>query len=109
MSDFSEHIIKNWEWMNKYRSRLGNEAWKKYVDSVMNMLNEMKPDTVFYIEKNVKPENIDLFIKVCCLFIHKQQMSDERRDFCHSFNSDCTEIRCVKLDYSKKIITTVTL
>jgi len=102
MPDYSEHIMKNWEWCEQYRSRLGREAYWKYVNKVIELLIDMKPDSFFSIEKNVKPENRDLFIKVCCVFIQEQFMSDQPMDFCHSFNSECTEIRCIKLYYSMK-------
>jgi len=102
MPDYSEHIMKNWEWGEQYRSRLGKENYWKYVNDVLDMLSNMKPDSYFSIEKNVKPENRDLFIKVCCRFMQEQFMSDQPRDFCHSFNANCTEVQCIKLHYSKK-------
>ena len=101
MPDFSEHIMKNWEWCEQYRSRLGEEAYRTYVNKVIDLLTGMKPESYFSIEKNVTPENRDLFIKVCCMFMHAQYTSDAPRDVCHGFNSDCTEVLCEKLEYSK--------
>ena len=98
MSDYTNHIMKNWDWCEEYRSRLGEEVFNKYTDNVYTLLSDMQPDTFFNIEKNVKPENRDLFIKCCCMFMQEQFMSDQPRDHCHSFNSECTEIRCIKLE-----------
>lgn len=102
MTDYSKHIMQNWEWCEQYRSQIGNLTYWKYVSEVYKLLLSMQPDSFFSIEKNVKPENIDLFIKVCCMFIQEQLASYQPRDFCHSFNADCTEIRCIALHYSKK-------
>ena len=101
MTDYTEHIMKNWEWCEKYRSRLGVTHYNKYVNDVISLLWDMQPDTFFSIEKNVKPENLDLFIKVCCMFMHTQYNSQQHRDVCHGFNADCTEVRCISLHYSK--------
>ena len=99
MTDYSNHIMKNWDWCDAYRSRMGEESYYKYVGNVYDLLLNMQPGSFFSIEKNVKPENRDLFIKICCRFIQEQFMSDNRRNFNHSFNSNCTEIRCTKLNY----------
>ena len=103
MPDYSEHKLQNWEWCNDYRSRMGKEAYEKYVSDVYAFLLKMKPESFFSIERNVKPENRDLFIKVCCMFIQEQFLSKQPRDFCHSFSPDYIEIRCVKLNYRKNV------
>jgi len=101
MPDYTNHIMKNWDWCAEYRFRLGKEAFYKYVDNVYTLLSEMKSESFFSIEKNVKPENRDLFIKCCCMFMQEQFMSEVSREFCHGFNRECTEVRCMKLYYSK--------
>ena len=102
MPDYTKHIMQNWDWCNTYRSLLGKKAFDKYVNGVYELLLSMKPDSYYSIEKNVKPENIDLFIKICCMFIQEQFMSDRQRDFSHSFNADCTQIQCTRLYYSRE-------
>jgi hypothetical protein len=102
MPDYTRHLMQNWGWYSEYRSRMGREALDKYVSSVYRMIASMAPDTYFSIEKNVKPENTDLFIKVCCMFIQEESMSRRARNFCHGFNTGCSEIRCTALHYPKK-------
>ena len=102
MPDYSEHIMKNWEWCEQYRSRMGNENYWKYVNSVYELFTTISPGKFFSIEKNVKPENRDLFIKICCRFMQEQFMSDHKEDFCHSFNAECTEVKCMSLQFSGK-------
>ena len=69
MPDYSRHRLLNWEWYHQYRSRMGVDNCDRYINSVYRMLSAMKPGSFFIIEKNVRPENIDLFIKVCCMYI----------------------------------------
>lgn len=78
---------------------MGKESYEKYINNVYILLLGMQPDQFFSIEKNVKPENRDLFIKVCCMFIQEQNMSKKERNFHHSFSTDYTQIKCVKLEY----------
>jgi len=94
MPDYSKHRMQNWEWYAEYRSRMGIEAFDKYVNSVYNLLMKMKPGAYFVIERNVKPENIDLFIKICCMFIREQSLSDLKNDIYHNFNADYSKIVC---------------
>ena len=102
MPDYTKHLLKNWEWSDEYRSRMGKEAYWKYVHEIYNMLLSRQPDSFFSIKKNVKPENVDLFIKVCCMFILEQSLSTVRRNFRYTFNRDCTEIRYVELHFLEK-------
>jgi len=69
MPDYSQHRLNNWEWYYTYRSQMGADNYDRYVSSVYQMLSAMKTGSFFKIEKNVRPENIDLFIKVCCMYI----------------------------------------
>jgi hypothetical protein len=87
--------MKNWDWCKEYRQSLGAEAIEQYVNSVYRMILSMAPDTYFSIEKNVKPENTDLFIKVCCMFIQEESASCTDRERVHTFNAACTEFKCI--------------
>jgi hypothetical protein len=96
MPDYSQHRPQDWEWCNEYRSRMGDEAWWKYINDVYGFLLSMRPGNFLSVEKNVKPENVDLFIKVCCLFIQEQQASSFPGELYHIFGDDYAEIRCKK-------------
>jgi hypothetical protein len=70
----------------------------------------MKPDSFFRLEGHVKPENLDLFIKVCCLFIEDRTRMlfidggahMHRCTAYYDFNSDATVIRCFRIDVPEK-------
>ena len=93
MTDYSQHRPPDWEWYHAYRSRMGAEAFGKYLNDVYRMLSGMKPGSFFSIEKNVRSENIDLFIKICCMFIDEQVRAGPA-DVCHCFNPDYSIIKC---------------
>ena len=71
MPNYSQHRMNNYDWLSEYKKKMGKEAFCKYVDGVYRFLIEMKQYTFFSIEKNVKTESRDLFIKICCMFIHE--------------------------------------
>jgi len=102
MPDYSNHRLQNWEWYTEYRSRSGREPLLQYINTVYKLLMNMKPGSYFNIEKNVRPENIDLFIKICCMFIQEQTVSSRKREHYHCFNKTYTEIRCIPDWFSKK-------
>ncbi|MDR0681744.1 MAG: hypothetical protein LBG15_07855 [Dysgonamonadaceae bacterium] len=101
MNNNSQYITQSWEWCKDYRSRMGKESYEAYVNKVYTLLLNMRPNTYFSIGKNVSPENLDLFIKICCMFIQEQFLSDRCRDYHHTFSPDYREIRCVSLHFSK--------
>jgi hypothetical protein len=80
-------IPRDWDWYEAYKSRMGAEALGCYIDRVYTFMRNMQPGSFFRLEGNVKPENIDLFVKVCCLFI-----SEYPYLHCY-FNADATQLR----------------
>lgn len=62
---------KDWSWVELYQRRMGNEAFREYRDNVYRKLMAMQPKSSFDIEKNVREDNRDIFIKLCCLFMNE--------------------------------------
>jgi hypothetical protein len=48
---------------------MGSEAFREYINRVYTELMMMNVGERFSIDKNVRPENIELFIKTGCMFI----------------------------------------
>ena len=92
MPDYSQHKMKNWEWFNRYRSQMGKEFLETYINDAYKFLLAMQPGTFFTIEKNVKPENIDLFIKVCCMFIDERHHANQKLETSYVFSDDYSYI-----------------
>jgi len=93
MPNYAKHRMSNWDWYQEYRSRMGDEAYCRYEASVFNLLDGMKSGNFFVIEKNVQPENIELFIKICCYYIIKQQYANVSKTI-HEFSDDYSSIKC---------------
>ena len=101
MPDYSEHIMKDWKWFDEYKVLRGKEEFDKYVNRIYELLLNMKPDSFFQLNGNVDPANIDLFIKICCMFIQEHHMSRVEKTSFYTFNADCTQIRHVSLHFDK--------
>jgi hypothetical protein len=90
--NYLESIPRDWNWYETYKSARGVDALHTFVDRVYKFLMNMKPDSFFRIDSGVKPENADLFIKVCCMFISEYGYLPDRTDY-YEFNADATFIR----------------
>ena len=88
----SKHRMNNYDWLKEYTAQRGKEAFDKFINDVYKFLLEMKPGSFFQIEGNVKPENIDFFIKVCCMFIHERYCSKQKFTTEYIFSDDYTKI-----------------
>lgn len=91
-TDLSKYRMNNYDWFKEYTAQRGKEAFDKFINDVCKFLLEMKPGTFFQIERNVKPENIDFFIKVCCMFIHERYCSVQEFKTEYIFSNDYTKI-----------------
>lgn len=65
--------MNDYEWINEYKVKLGEESFRDFVDRVYDFLNRMKVGDQFVLSKHVRPENIDLFVKVACLYIQESK------------------------------------
>ena len=103
MPDYSKHRLQNWEWYTQYRSEMGDIAFQQYVNRCYVILQTMQPGGYLVIDKNVRPENVDLFIKICCMFIDEHNRFSQAR-LSYEFKSDYSEIRCFSHEIHRKKI-----
>lgn len=78
--NFSEHRLINWSWQELYRIQLGESAYNEYFNYVWMALDRLQVNEFYDIAKQVRVENRDLFIKICCQYIltHKEyEFSDD--------------------------------
>lgn len=92
MADFSTCRMTGDDWYGQYIGERGCEALDSYIHAVYSLLQKMKPGSFFDISKNVKPGNIDLFIKICCLFILEQRRARKEASSYYVFSEDYTKI-----------------
>ena len=60
--------------LDEYRRTMGTD-FCNYRNRVYSLLMRMRKGTFFVFEKNVRPENMELFVKLCCLFILERRMN----------------------------------
>ena len=89
------YIPRDWSWYDAYKSTMGFDALSEYTNRVYRFLTDMPPDSFFRLEDSVKPENTDLFIKVCCRFISEHAYMPGRTDD-YEFNADATVLRRIR-------------
>lgn len=87
MESYSIYRLTDWGWIETYKVRMGSEEFRYYVNTVYEMLLRMSPGDSFEIEKAVKTENIELFIKTVYMFITEQHDN-------YDFSNDYKIIRC---------------
>jgi hypothetical protein len=69
MDTFAQYRLNDYSFIGEYEQRMGKENFRKYRDDVYIHLTNMKPGEKFSVEQKLRAENIDLFIKIVCLFI----------------------------------------
>jgi len=102
MADYTAHIPRNWDWWHTYEQKMGEKELIEYSRKVYMFFMQMKPGSFFSIEKNVKENNRDLFIKLCCMFIDEISKY-QKRDGYFELNDNCTELRYISLPSFRKI------
>ncbi|RGN53938.1 MULTISPECIES: hypothetical protein [unclassified Bacteroides] len=71
-------------WIDEFLSRLGHEEFRNFEARVNNALDKLGINKYYDISTDVRPEDQELFIKFCCLYIYKHSE--------YEFNEDFTQI-----------------
>lgn len=71
-------------WIDEYLSRLGTDEFINFEARVYAALDKLGVNKYYDIYTGVKPEEQDLFIKFCCMYIYKHPE--------YEFNEDFTQI-----------------
>lgn len=75
MADYIKHRPENWDWVDYYINKMGIKEYMRFQEKVYYRFYYMQPGEVFNIEKKVREENRDLFIKLVCSFIGTPEMN----------------------------------
>lgn len=62
-------LTNDHSWYYKYEKLMGEHKLNTYISRVYSTLWNMKPGERFEIDKRVKEENFELFIKTACWFM----------------------------------------
>lgn len=71
-------------WIDEYLSKLGTDEFCNFEARVYSALDKLGLNKYYDISTDVLPENQELFIKFCCLYIYKHPE--------YEFNEDFTQI-----------------
>lgn len=60
-------------WLNNYIAAMGEEAFWNYKRKLYFMLDQLKIGECIEVQTWVKPENLDLFMKISCCFVQESR------------------------------------
>lgn len=100
--NYNSHLPKNPDWWETYKKERGEQQLQEYANTVYFLFINMKPNSIFSIEKNVKEKNRDLFIKICCMFIDETRHTLPLSEY-YEFSSDCTILRHIAVNQNKPL------
>lgn len=86
-----EYIPEDDKWIDEFCNKLGTEYIMDYYHRVWLMLYDMRVGQVFDIEKRVKPQNRELFVKMASLCISEFRSRDKG----WYFSEDGSKIECI--------------
>ncbi|MCD7850460.1 MAG: hypothetical protein LUH63_12465 [Parabacteroides sp.] len=69
MDSYVAYRLVDWDWIGRYKEKMGHNLFMDYVDDIYSELLSMKVGDMFSLDSNVKEENRDLFVKIVCMFI----------------------------------------
>ena len=59
------------DWLMHYAQKMTEPALGEYIGRIERRLSQMYPGTEWYYPREVKPENMDLFIKTVAMYIEQ--------------------------------------
>lgn len=87
--DFSEHRLNDWNWQKEYREKIGESAYNAFFESLWLSLGQLQVNEYYDIARQVKPENRDLFIKICCQYVLTHKDYEFSNDYTKIIRREC--------------------
>ena len=69
MDSYAAYRLVDWDWIGRYKEKMGHGRFMDYVDAIYSELMGMPVGGTFSLESNVREENRELFVKIVCMFI----------------------------------------
>lgn len=88
MTTLKQYILTDFRdptWLNNYIAAMGEEAFWTYKRKLYLMLYNLEVGQSIEVQKWAKPQNLDLFMKICCCFVQESR-------FNYQFNNEFTTI-----------------
>ncbi|MCL2328881.1 MAG: hypothetical protein FWC39_10285 [Bacteroidetes bacterium] len=77
MNDFSTYRLNDLAELDELERAIGTEKFYAYLEAVYKLCGELTPGAVYNIAENIKAENRELFIKLCCRYMLSLQPKGE--------------------------------
>lgn len=87
--DFSEHRLTDWNWQTVYQEKLGEQGYNQYFSEVWQALDRLRVNEYYNVETQVRVENRDLFIKICCQYILAHNDYEFSNDYTKIIRREC--------------------
>lgn len=71
MDSYAVYRLTDWDWIGLYKEKMGADRFRNYVNGVYSELMKMEVGKTFSLDKEVKEENRELFVKIVCMFIQE--------------------------------------
>ena len=67
--------------LDTYKQKMGESEFFRYREKVFKQLSQIKSGETFYFTRYVKPDNLPLFIKLCCSYIIEHPNCELTNDY----------------------------
>ena len=74
------------DWIDEYIEKLGLEGYCDFENRVNKALDQLRPGKCYDIATDVKEEDQELFIKICCCYINQHPEYEMSDDYCRIYN-----------------------
>lgn len=71
MDSYAKYRLTDWDWIPRYKQKMGTDLFREYVNNVYSELMKMHVGDRFSLDDNVREENRELFVKIVCMFIQE--------------------------------------
>lgn len=87
--NLSKYRLIDWDWQLVYVAQMGEESYNAYACKVWGALDRLRENEYYNVEKQVKEERWDLFIKLCCQYILTHSEYEFSNDYTKIIRREC--------------------
>lgn len=85
-ANLKKYKLITMDWIDEYIEKLGLEGYCDFQKRVNNALDRLRPGKYYDIATDVKEEDQELFVKLCCGYINQHPEYEMSEDYCRIYN-----------------------
>lgn len=85
-TNLKKYKLITMDWIDEYIKKLGLEGYCDFESRVNKALDQLRPGRYYNIIEDVKEEDQELFIKLCCMYIIQHPEYEMSEDYCRIYN-----------------------